>query len=407
MTVAANSRVVVQKVSDPGTDVLDFSAPVLGKIQQGLYQGLQAEGDFLASVRNCRVFIKPNLVRPDPKRVPAMATDGRVILALADLLLAHGAGEISVGDNPGFTLPFRRAIADAGIVAELEKRRVRLVAIDELPVRRVPIAQARLFRSYDQPVLDYDLFINLPKMKTHMHAIVSLGIKNLYGLVLDAQRLTFHRQDIHRKLVELLHVYQPDMNIVDGLVPMQGQAPLSGEPVFGFNTLVLGRDIVAVDATATRLMGIEPREVDSLRLAAKQGFGRLDSRNISVIGDCAAAKPFKRAVLSSAGAFDPVESIECGVCAGCLSGIRHSLDKLQFEGNLRRLKDRITLFSGRPMQNMATLPALSGPLILFGNCAFDLLHYAPAQRSRALLVPGCAPHVLDLYRLLHKEFLDG
>lgn len=387
-----------------GNDNLDFSRAQLDRIKRLLEKGLSFMDGFLPSIRSKKVFIKPNLVRPNPVHNPSLSTDGRVILALCELALDQGASGVSIGDNPGYGLDFTQAIKESLIERELKKRKIGLLNIDKAPRKKVCNKKAMLFREYDMPVIEHDIFINLPKMKTHMHAMVSLSVKNLYGLVVDDQRLTFHREDLHRKLAELLYVHKPDMNIIDGLIPMEGQAPLYGRAVFGFNTLVMGRDIIGADTVASSIMGFDPEEISALRIAGSLGFGSIDIRDYEICGE----KPgdverrFARPVLSSAGVYDRVNSLEMGVCSGCLSGIRHSLDKLAFEGSLKDLKEEIVIVSGKPVQNMQVLNDFEGRIILYGNCAFGVQFYDSRRRNRAVLVPGCAPHIFDLYNAIKK-----
>ncbi len=400
----ARPAVAIVKNSSISRNNLDFSSPELDAIKQLIERGAGYSDNFFSSVRSMKVFIKPNLVRPDPVNNPSLSTDGRVILALTDLLSDHGASQIALGDNPGYGLDFSTALKDSKLEPELKARGVRLVNIDKLPRKSVFNENAVLFKDYQMPVLDHDLFINLPKMKTHMHAMVSLSVKNLYGLVVDDQRLTFHREDLHRKLAELLYIHWPDLNIIDGLIPMEGQAPLYGSAVYGFNTLVISRNIMGADTVASGLMGFDPQEITKLRIARSLGFGSIDINDYSLFGDSfeEIKKRFSRPVLSSAGVYDRILSLECGVCSGCLSGIRHSLDKLSFEGSLEKIKGEIAIFSGKAVQNREILKDFHGKLILYGNCALDVQFYDSARRNRAVIVPGCAPHIFDLYNAIKK-----
>lgn len=398
--------VAVVNDSSISSDSLDLSAAEIERVKCLLKRGLDYFKGFNERIRNKSIFIKPNLVRPNPLHNPALSTDGRVILALADLLMDYGAKEISLGDNPGFGLDFSQAIRDSMLEGELKKRGIRLINIDKVDREKVFNDKAILFRDYDKPCIEYDYFINLPKMKTHMHAQVSLALKNLYGLVVDDQRLTFHREDLHRKLAELLYFHKPDMNIIDGLIPMEGQAPLYGRAVFGFNTLVMSPDIMGTDTISSYLMGFNPEEITKLRIACSLGFGSVNPQDYYLEGEdiIHLKRSFARPVLSSAGAYEKVISIECGVCSGCLSGIRHSLDKLSFEKTLQDIEKKITVFSGRPPLNKEIMQDFPGKIILYGNCALDLQFYDHKRRCDSIIVPGCAPHIFDLYKAI-KAFL--
>jgi uncharacterized protein (DUF362 family) len=353
------------------------------------------------TVRGRSVLLKPNLVRPNPEVNPAICTDPRVVLAVCEVLADLGAARITVGENPGYGFSGRAAFRAARLGRALKRLGVELCFFDE--EERVCTANPRgllLQRVYKaRALLEHDLLLNLPKMKTHMHTLVSLGMKNLQGILLDPQRRLFHRNDIEQKIVDTYLSSVPWLTLVDALWPMQGQAPFSGEPIPGFNVLVAGENTVAVDTVCAALMGIEASEVTTLRIARWQGLQGAELAEIPLRG--APLEPlvrrFKRPVLSSVGAFPGVLVIEGGACTGCMSGVRHSLDKLQQAGLLGKLAPA-TIYLGKPMPNTKTLRDWQGTLYLFGNCAADIVFSCPEKRMEPVFLHGCPPHVLDLFR---------
>jgi len=168
----------------------------------------------------------------------------------------------------------------------------------------------------------------------------------------------------------------------------------------------LGDDLLAVDCTAAEIMGFDNHEIPHLNLAKKRLWDGED-RSIRILGDDLnkLKRRFKRPVLSSAGLFSSVHCVECGVCNGCLSAIRHSLDKLDFENELSTFSE-VTVVSGRPMDNQMTLDRWRGDLILFGNCASGFQFYNKANRQEGHWIPGCPPHIVDLAELLIKRNND-
>jgi hypothetical protein len=279
---------------------------------------------------------------------------------------------------------------------------VDILCFDEMKWVSIENPQGRLFRTLQVPeaLFKTDYFINLPKLKTHMLTRVSLCIKNLLGLIHDDNRMVYHRNDISEKIVDLLHVKWPDLNIIDGLWAMEGQAPFHGKAIPDFNVLIAGTDAIAVDTVTAELMGFQKMEVPHIVLARKR-FGRNKYAEIELLGDDPEhiRYRFERPVLSSAGWFNRIHCIECGVCNGCLSAIRHSLDKLAFEKKLEQIQE-VTIVSGMPMPNKNTLESWNGRLILFGNCSTGFQFYSYEKRAQALWIPGCPPHVLDLEKTL-------
>jgi len=152
-------------------------------------------------------------------------------------------------------------------------------------------------------------------------------------------------------------------------------------------------------------MGFEPGEVPHVQLALKRllnDWNDDDSPEISGDSIENVFRRFQRPVISSMGHFDNIECIECGVCNGCLSAVRHSLDWLKAEDEISTIK-KCTIISGRPMPNMMTLEKWDGELILFGNCAAEFQFFDAGRRQKANWIPGCPPHVLDLARQLKES----
>ena len=380
-----------------------YSKKSLSVIQSMLEEAIGYTVDLRKLVKNKKVLIKPNLVRPNPKNLPAITTDVRVILGLVQLLRDSGASEISVGENPGYKLSARKAFALAGLDKSLPKYGAKPVYLDEEPAIRKKVAAAQVMNEMDLPkaVLDAEVFINLPKMKTHMHTLVTLGIKNLHGLLYDYERLLFHRNDVSLKVVDILRVVRPQLTVIDGIMAMEGQAPLSGHTISNMNTIIAGTDPVAVDTIGCAVMGIDPEEVATNRIAVQAGLGCGDLTGIKVKGTPIKKikRNFKRPVISSVGVFKNVNVIEGGACCGCLSALRHTLDKLRYEKKLDKLAP-ITVYVGIPMPNVTNLNKWTGNIWLFGNCAVNLVAQENIRNANPSVVLGCAPHIFDLYKLL-------
>ncbi len=398
----AEKVVAIRKVSRLEGSPASWPDTDLEVLTPQIFALLEDAGFSPAECRGKRVLIHPNLVRPNLKKIPASSTDPRVIIALAKGLRDWGAAEIQIGENPGFGFPARLAFRESGLVGIMKHLGVELCCFDEGEWCDVENPRGRLYRNIRvaKPVLDADVLINVPKLKTHMLTGISLSIKNLLGIIHDDQRMLFHRNDIIDKIVDLSFVRPPDINIIDGIWAMEGQAPFNGNSIPDFNVIMAGRDMVSVDSTAADIMGFDVQEIPHLVLAKKRIWDDA-TQEITIVGDSADSvrRRFKRPVLSSAGQFDTVECIECGVCNGCLSAVRHSLDKIKCEIGFEGFPE-VTVVSGRPMPNKATLTQWNNHLILFGNCAAEFQFYEHGTRVKAHWIPGCPPHVLDLLNYL-------
>jgi uncharacterized protein (DUF362 family) len=133
-----------------------------------------------------------------------------------------------------------------------------------------------------------DLLVSMPKMKTHHWAGVTLSLKNMFGImpgsVYGWPKNTLHWAGLEPSILDInATLTVPRFNIVDGIIGMEGNGPIQGDPRAS-GVLVFGEDPVAVDATAARLMGVEPDRVWYL-LQANRFLGNTDGDRIEQRGE--------------------------------------------------------------------------------------------------------------------------
>ena len=235
------------------------------------------------------ILIKPNhldFVEPYP-----VTTAPQVIGAIVELLRKLGAGEIVVGEGSAFSRDLGSIAEKTGLSSVLTQKKVPLIDLnydDPLPLR----IRGNWFLNLDQiwfpeHVRKADLIISVPKLKTHHWTGVSLSMKNLFGTV-PGSRYGWPKNFLHINPIPLsiLGVHQTipkTISIVDGIIGMEGDGPLFGNPV-EHGLLAMGQDPVAVDSTCTSLMGMNPDEIEHLFLANWAGVGqgkRIITRGIS------------------------------------------------------------------------------------------------------------------------------
>jgi uncharacterized protein (DUF362 family) len=266
----ARSRVAVLPAASYDSDLTDL-----------LLRGLTF---FAPEVRGRRVVLKPNYVEFDPRG--AINTHPRVVEAAVLAFLKLGAAEVIVAEGAGHRRDTEYLLGASGLDAVLRERRVRFVDLNldrvaevVLPTRFTSLGQLWLPRS----VLDADLFVSMPKLKTHHWAGVTLSMKNLFGIVPGAiygwPKNVLHQAGIAGSIVDINAALEmPRLAIVDGIVGMEGNGPIQGEAKSA-GVVVIGDDFPAVDATCACIMGVEPERVDHLRWAG--GFlGNVDEERI-------------------------------------------------------------------------------------------------------------------------------
>lgn len=136
------------------------------------------------------------------------------------------------------------------------------------------------FKCYYPKILDnIDFFINIPKIKTHMETGVSLSIKNLMGLIDDKSRKLFHKMNLNEMLGYLGKYFKPNINIMDGLIVMEGNGPHEGENKI-INCIIAGIDMVELDSFIAYLMNINFKKVIHIKKAQELNVGNYVSENI-------------------------------------------------------------------------------------------------------------------------------
>src|SRR5262249_43693315 len=132
-----------------------------------------------------------------------------------------------------------------------------------------------------------DIVVSIAKLKTHHWAGVTLSMKNLFGtlpgICYGWPKNLFHEVGISPSILDVCATLKPHLSIVDGIIGMEGDGPIMGVPRRA-GVLIVGNNPVAVDATATRLIGGHPEQIDHL-LAAAGVLGPIREEHISQRGD--------------------------------------------------------------------------------------------------------------------------
>jgi len=232
------------------------------------------------------VVIKPNLVTPDKAEEPGLMTDVRIVEAIIKEIRKVAKCRIVVAEGsasePTNDLYTKDAFERNGYGDLVKKYGVELKDLNE--DHRITVRLAGLgYDEYEMPetIMKCDCLIDVPLLKTHCMTGVTLGMKCLFGLM-PLPKARFHAK-LDGVLCDIIRMRRPDLVVVDGLVGTEGQGPLRGKPI-RMDLVLAGRDIVAVDAVSTAVMGYEPRTIRHLALAAENGLGEIDLAKIAVKG---------------------------------------------------------------------------------------------------------------------------
>jgi len=361
------------------------------------------------------VAVKVNIFAPLP---PPVSVDRRVVAALVRVAKEAGARRVIVAEGVSVGTKMSRNVTTMdcfrllGIRSAVEAEGGEILCLedDERVLVEVPGGMALHRIHYPKAILDADVFIELPCLKTHGLTLVTLGIKNLQGLLTDEQKYYAHRDDLDQKLVDIHKVRQADLTIIDGLLGMEGEgAGERGRPV-PMNIILASPDVVAVDAVASACMGIEDvLDVPTTRIAQHDGLGTADLAHIDVRGTSIEEakrkfafpynwfKPQDRYVL---GLHPNVDIYIGGACKWCwmMSGA--------IAGTLALFAPlRFSIIAGIDPKVPPALRTGLDHAIVLGDCACGAtgdvkeIRNAMVLSNQGAMLPGCPPYRPALARL--------
>jgi uncharacterized protein (DUF362 family) len=360
-------------------------ASTLGEIREMVKKSIDLLGGIGQFIKpGERVFIKPNILLPKSPEF-AVTTEPKVVQSVVHIVLNEGkARKVIVGDIPRLKLWSREVMKETGIEAAAVEAGAEVRYIDEEPQREVEIPGGVVMSKTLLPetVLSVDKIIYLPKLKTHYITKMTGAVKSAHGLQVDQEREKFHREDLHHKLVDLLRAIRPHLCIVDAITVMEGQGPAFGNPV-RFDTIVSGPDPVAVDSVCASMIGFDPFEIPTIRIAHYDGLGQGDLKKIDIVGNSLeeVRKPVKRADVNIEGVHPKIETFVGGTCVGCLTSSRGFIDSIIARGLIEKL-EKVSVVTGLDI-HFGHEPK--------GEMVFVLGDCAEKYRNKGIFIPGCIP----------------
>lgn len=285
-------------------------------------------------VQGRSVLVKPNILGPfEVER--AITTHPAVVRAVVGNLKKRGA-RVMVGDNPGMRGYGENVLSAkrCGIYDACPKEFVNLSEQPTFVQTRSRFTKQLLVSRH---ALEADLFITLPKFKTHLVTTITGAVKNSFGLLVGGQKSEMHRRarsnrDFCEAVVDVYQVRPPDLAIMDAVTGMQGMGP-SSDDLRQVGKLMACRNGVTLDAAMAVMMGAQPEAVGTLRTAHDRGLGEIRRDRIEVDGKWEPIKDFKlpfrhmSGVISTALArlftyimvkrpvVDQEICVRCGLCA--------------------------------------------------------------------------------------------
>lgn len=377
---------MLTKVSLVGT----VSSPDLESIYNDLHRSFELLGgmDLFVS-KGSRVLVKPNIGVALPPR-EARNTDLRIIEAMMILLQEVGVGEIIIAESSIVGTDTSKAFRAMGLDRMAQQYKITLIDLKKYGVvtKKVPDPLILPSIHLSSIIDEMDVIVNLPKLKTIFAVPISVGLKNLKGLLPDAEKKRFHHTDLSKAIVDLGKVVKPQLTVVDGIISSELYEAKETD------ILIAGGDRLAVDAVAAQVIGVNPSEVEYLRLAGEARLGIVDLEKIDVLGDSLAETHLNLKLAPNrtdafANLYPEVSVIDGQPCSGCVASLYLSLKTAKTNGLLDRVPN-LKLVLGSKIE---ALPPGKRVLCL-GNCT-------KALHGEGFL-PGCPFMAMEFCDLLEN-----
>ncbi len=285
--IAAGSTLALTGVGKllaaPSKNAYDLVAVRGGEPDQMFDSAMASLGGIQTFVpRGGRVVVKPNIgwdVPPDRGGNTHPVLVGHIV----EQCLAAGAKEVSVFDHTCDN--WRRCYANSGIEAAVKAAGGKMVSADsEGYYKAVSIPRGKRLKEakVHQALLNADVLINVPVLKHHSSSMVTIGMKNLMGVVWD--RWYWHRNDLHQCIADFASLRKPDLTVVDAYNVMKRNGPrgVSASDVLTMKAQVVSTDMVAADAAGARLFGAKPADIRHIQIASDMNLGQMHLEKLSI-----------------------------------------------------------------------------------------------------------------------------
>ena len=367
-----------------------------------------------------RVFIKPNIVfwtRETNFPKYGVITTSRIVEDMVALLKERGVDDILIGEGTALSNP--KAFDDQEHAFEtlgygvLKKRYgVRLVNIWKRPFKKVELGEGVILK-FNADILESDFVVDLPVLKTHSMTVVSLGIKNLKGMIDVPSRKKCHsadsQKDLHFMVARLAEPMPPMFTLLDGIYTTEHGPNIDGT-MHRTNLLIASADVLSADMVGARVLGHSPRNVPHLAHAARNRQRPVDLSDVTVVGESIDqvasphqydfaytednALPLTVSKMGVKGlAYYKYDLSLCTYCSGLTRTIFYAIARA-WQGEPW---DDVEVLSGKIMQ---PVPGKK-KTILFGKCMYQA-HKDNADIREMIAIKGCPPKPDSIFKAFRQ-----
>ena len=229
-----------------------------------------------------RVLVKVNFITTKNWETGA-TTDPIVVEAIIDRVRDLNA-EVYVVESDATMTNADKAFMASGMKEICDRKNVPWINLRHTGERvKIDVPEGSVLKSIEVPRIVRDsAIVSAAKLKTHTETGVTLGMKNMFGLLPDKFKGKYHLRGIDKVILDVNTALRSQLTVIDGFVAMEGKGPVGGRPV-KMDLIIAGTDPVATDATAARIMGFDPHLVSHISSAHDRGLGEID--DVEVLGE--------------------------------------------------------------------------------------------------------------------------
>jgi uncharacterized protein (DUF362 family) len=369
------SKVSIVKVNG-GKDFQAIKNAVKSAIKLiGGLQGLIQSGQ--------KVLINPSWVAPPTEPEKGCITQMEVTEAVAEIITEMGAYPI-IAESSAVGVDSQKVI-EGSSYRILREKGYDVVDLKKAETVKILIPDGKVFKEIEtyRMVREADVIILIPKLKTHDQTEITCSIKKIKGLLTDKYKKLMHQEGLFDGVIDFLSVLKPQLTIVDAIYCQEGLGPVFGKPV-KMDLILAGKDLVAVDSVAGRIIGYDPEEVLLTKKGAERGLGTSEPNEIEILGE-SVNSVYRRFLRSTED--DPVQIegfnlVHGGItCTGCRNTVLSALSDMRNADQLMYLPG-VTVITGDP----SIPPSIAkGSIVAVGKCV-------PHSKRGGNYVKGCPPN---------------
>jgi uncharacterized protein (DUF362 family) len=334
------------------------------------------------------VLVKPNLAIV-ARSGEGKITDARVTEAVTRIVLERKPKSVIIGEGSavGYDFPdlqdTMKSMEESGTREAAERLGVPLIDLNTDRNREVEIPNPLVMKSVRiaQTVLDSDVIISVPVMKTHIRSAVTLSLKNMKGVMPGGEKKKTHRLGLELAIADLISIVKPHFAVVDGLVGTEGlwEYPEDCVPL---GLVGAGREPVAVDSVFAEIMGVRPMDIMHLVNCQNKGLGVCEPEAIERVGVpiSEVRRPFRPAFEVLRNRYPGLTLQVEKACTGCTGEFISTLIYIREANQVEKLKD-LTVIMGEAPETVE-----GEKVVVIGTCAQKL-------KDRYPFVAGCPPAV--------------